>query len=558
MHCSGSKVAQFFHLLVIAGITSSIHAQKPAADVPQSSPVVRVQTTLITIPAVVTDKLGNPVTNLTKEDFVVKENGWPQTIAVFEHVKTTDAPILRTVTPDGSFSNRFNQDEPARLTIIVLDAVSTGITERLEVRKQVTSFIAKNVSVNQPVALLVIVPTGLKVLHDFTTDPKVLVSALQKVSSGKSAQESIAMDEEVLRGRSGPRKSNADSFDQLVARESGNIESAFQAFLLMQKKRLVVNSLEAFHDIAEAFSGIPGRKSLIWISNGLSISLGDAETSSKIGPQLTPYFERTWRALNASNIAVYPLDVSDLVNTGYSHPAFGMSRGRAAPVASVYNMEHFADQTGGRMCYRREDLDSCFKKASHDSEDYYMLGYYPDASREKPGWRKLEVFIPTKQVKIRARSGYYPQTTRPDQDRMIASDLITAMGSPLEFTTFPLDVKLKGVAGIQGEKTKKRVNFTFFVPPSAKFIGDEDNTINVEFAALAKLPDAKPAGEFVRQAAGSLRPEVAADVKLRGIVMDGSIDLPPGEYQVKFVVRDNLTGRLGSVTAPAKVDTGEE
>jgi hypothetical protein len=314
---------------------------------------------------------------------------------------------------------------------------------------------------------------------------------------------------------------------------------------------VVVNTLEAFHDLAEAFAGIPGRKSLIWISNGLSLSLGDYDTARQLGPDLSAYFDRTWRALNGSNIAVYPLDVSDLINPGYPSAALRFG-GFYGPVSHVYGMEQLANATGGRMCYRRDDLSSCFRKASHDSEDYYMLGYYADLSNNKPGWRKIDVFAPTHTVKIRARSGYFPEWARPDQKQMIITDVITAMGSPLEYTTFPIDVRLGSIVPIDGVQGRKRVRFSFIVHPRAKFLS-EDHALNLEFAALAKLPDATPAGQFLRHASGSLKPEVAEDLGTHGIVLDGYIDLLPGQYQIKFVVRDNQTGRLGSLSAPVAV-----
>ena len=80
----------------------------------------------------------------------------------------------------------------------------------------------------------------------------------------------------------------------------------------------------------------------------------------------------------------------------------------------------------------------------------------------------------------------------------------------------------------------------------------ENNHISLGFAALATNSKGQPQGQFSKNMEGDLSPEMSAAVRNKGLSFDGSIELPPGADQsVRFLVRDNLTGKMGSVTVTA-------
>lgn len=569
----------FLAVLVLCCFIPCLRAQNPPP-----TPTLRSEILLVQVPVVVTDKQGHPIDGLTKEDFSVKEDGKAQRIAVFEQVKHRVAPTIKLQVPDGIYTNRVEQQGPARLTIIAIDAVSTAITEQEEARKQILGFISNNISADQPVALIMLGQNKIKVLHDFTTDPRVLVAALKNIASGHSAAASIAQDEAMVQTTASPLNSGlAEMFNQMAAAETDTIQTAFQSFMVGQRRMMVANTLDEFNDIARAFAGVPGRKSLIWITNGESLATGDLDiaasmdpaqtvntstalpnpsrsrsssapvTIGEAGPRTNEYFERTWRLLNASNIAVYPLDISNASNPGFTDPSLRVRSALHRPVNNLDKLEQFADATGGSMCYHTTDLDDCFKRASEDSQDYYMLAYYADPANKKTGWREIRASVARKDVKVRARTGYYQQRRKAGDEKSALSEVFNAIGSPLEYTSLPLEVKLEGVSPVEENARKQRVAFVLFVPPTAGFIAGEDNRMNLAFAAVAKQPDATPVAQFVREAAGALKPQAAADLGIHGFVMPGSVDLEPGEYELKCVVRDNQNGHIGSVSLPIKV-----
>ena len=581
------KAAWLPFLLVCLPAQSSSQAQ---SSPPQST--VRTETVLVQVPVIVTDKQGDPVQDLKKTDFTVKEDGKRQVIAVFEHIKHAAAPSIKLRVPQGVYTNRVEHAQPARLTIIAVDAVGTAITEREEARKQLLDFISRNVSVDQPVALVLIGQNKVKVLHDFTTDPRVLVAALKNIVAGHSAASSIAADNAVVQSVPNPVLNGmSNTFNQMAEAESDTIQTAFQSFMVGQRRVMVQNSLESFNEIARAFAGIPGRKTLIWLTNGASMATGDLDIAASMdrgqtvlgstglpnetlpgrhdspisiadaGARTDEFFQQAWHLLNAANIAVYPLDISDASNPGLTAPDLRVRSALHRPVNNLDKLEQFADETGGSVCFRISDLDDCFKKASEDSQDYYMLAYYADPANKKTAWRRIRVSIARNDVHIRARNGYYPQRLakrkQDKHDKKVAlSQLLGAIGSPLRYTSLPLEVKLDRITPIQGDAHKRRVGFTLFVPPTAGFIAGKDDRMDLAFAAVAKLPDATPVGQFLREVGGALKPEAAADLGIHGFSLAGYVDLAPGQYELKCVVRDNQNGHIGSVAVPLKVEAG--
>src|SRR5262249_9358284 len=126
---------RFLQLLLLSlslAFPLSLLSQQTTGEQPVTT--VKVRTGLVVIPTIVTDKASKPVEDLTKDDFIVKEDGKPQTLAFFEHIRTSPSSAVKPAVPEGVFTNLVRQDQPARLTIIVIDARTTGVTERLEAK----------------------------------------------------------------------------------------------------------------------------------------------------------------------------------------------------------------------------------------------------------------------------------------------------------------------------------------------------------------------------------------------------------------------------------------
>jgi hypothetical protein len=271
--------------------------------------------------------------------------------------------------------------------------------------------------------------------------------------------------------------------------------------------------------------------------------------------------------LNEAQIVLYPVDVKGLqpnlptasddlsTSPGTSGVNNYMRSASWRQLDTQSTFESFAAATGGRAYFNSNDLVRGFRDAVHDSEQYYRVGYYLDRSNTKPGWRKLAVKVKREHVEVRARSGFFVTNATVNPEITHDTDLVAALKSPLDYTGLSLAAHWDDVAASK-EPGKKSVRFIVHVEPDANLIDTGDNNhIALEFVAAATTPT----GEKVDQPVGKkfdLHPtgDSLTTLKQKGISYRGALDLAPGEYNVRIVVRDSVSGRIGSVAAPLKVD----
>jgi len=115
---------------------------------------------------------------------VVLEDGKEQKVATFEEIQTPAGPLRRTSPQPNQFSNVVpGESSPTRLVMIVLDMINTPFEDQAYSKKQLLKYLGDTIDSSQPISLMVITRSGLKVVHDFTTDPQVLIAALKKAST---------------------------------------------------------------------------------------------------------------------------------------------------------------------------------------------------------------------------------------------------------------------------------------------------------------------------------------------------------------------------------------
>jgi hypothetical protein len=272
-------------------------------------------------------------------------------------------------------------------------------------------------------------------------------------------------------------------------------------------------------------------------------------------------YEHTWQLLNDAQIALYPVDVKGLqVSTApgatMGNPGRNYARNMGwRQMDTQSTLQTFASMTGGRAYYNSNDLVKGFRDAVNDSAEYYMLGYYLDRSKPRAGWRKLAVKVKRDHVEVRARSGFFVTKATVDPEDSRASDIASALQSPLDYTSLALVVRWDKVEPSK-EAGKKRLIYGIHVAADAALINDaENNHVVLDFVALAKTLEGKTVDRPVgKQIEAHLSAEKVSAVRHNGIAYSGALDLAPGEYTVRFVVRDDLSGRMGSVAAPLKVE----
>jgi hypothetical protein len=349
-----------------------------------------------------------------------------------------------------------------------------------------------------------------------------------------------------------------------------------------------MHELDALEQIGQSLRGFPGRKSLLWVGGGFPFTLngapvgllmptgGDAiqaggppgskaSGGSKPYPvtppdpfekvkTMLPVYQRIWNILNDANMAIYGIDVRGLTSEGdaasvrFSSPN-EQARQRWLNWDTQDTFRIFADVTGGRAYTNMNDLQKAYRESMDDGAAYYLLGYYVDRKKDKPGWHDLGVKVNRPGAGVRSRRGFVLRTKENDKER--EQELDIAMRSPLDYTGLPLIGRWAGVTK-KGEKSK--VTFTVLIPPGLPLIdASSDNHLNLEFYVRAMGPDGIVVAHAGQEMEGHLTSDTVAKVKEQGIRYESELEVPPGEYAVHFVVRDKLSGRIGTVVANLKV-----
>ena len=522
------------------------------------------ETVVVLVPAVVTDKSGNHIHHLTKKDFKLLENGKQQRINTFEEVTATSSRPAQITNPPGTFSNLpLNGQQPVSITVIALDTINTPFLDQSSGRKQLIKYLADKLNSEQGLGLVVISSKGVKVLGGLNSDPGALVAALKKAGGELSSMETFGVDGKALAaaeaqpseltGGISPGADPGSRLRQFILNADA-VEGQYQ------QQRAVEDTMKAFLAIAFSLSGIPGRKSLVWATGSFPFALDSP--SAVPGGNLSLLYERILQALNDAQVSVYPLDVRGLVGTspmadatysgdlsgpGFADAVAGRSGLQNSTIASLKN---FAEMTGGRAYYNNNDLAAGFKRAADDSSSYYLLGYYADHHDTKPGWRKLQVQVARPDVEVHARTGFLVTNATIDPELTRKADVDFALSSPFDSTGIPVRLEWQPAAP---DGDRKKIAFALHVPAAGVIDEADNNRFDLDFIAQTTKTGTPPANA-AQTVKGAIPDGALAKIKAEGIIYKNALELPPGSYQIRFVVRDNLSGRIGSVSAPLAVN----
>jgi len=290
---TGNSICAIVGLVLISAIAS--------AQTTQPAPQIRVATRLIQVNVIVSDKRGNPVAGLTRDDFVLLDQGEPQKVAFFS--EETDHPSQPPAVPAAPniFSNNSQVRPGASVsaTVILLDSLNTGFLDMGFARERVIKFL-QQVHPEDRIALYAL-SDKLLVLHDFTQDTKALLAALDAYKNKPNVEFSAS-------------DFTFQNFGDVAANDAGNAEKTMGGRPLSDFKTVdrVSVTAAAFQAIANHLAEIPGRKNLVWVSGSFPTNIGTLRRRG--GATKTQVFSSSGaiqdasRALNNGDLAIYPVD----------------------------------------------------------------------------------------------------------------------------------------------------------------------------------------------------------------------------------------------------------
>jgi VWFA-related protein len=589
-----NRCRAFLRLFILA-IPLTGWTQDPQA------PAFKARTDVVLVPVVVRSKQG-PVEGLKPEQFSVLDDGKPQKIVTVELIKT-GAKVQRRVAP-GEFSNELDASGPARLTIIGIDTINTPFLDQTFARRQLLKYVANSLDIGNQVAIFSMYRDGsVRMLHDITSDPALLAAAIKGTTGAlpNSAADSKAAPP-VSRAETEQsiysRNKNALGGDPEVVRAADEAQ-ALQAFQdttagagAYELRRNMEATLESMRQIAEAFSGAPGRKSFIWITGSFPFDItGTAdlvsprasfygfsqdpgryysqnsgalpplpETASVVSDDVLNPLRQEFRILlqqfATGNFVLYPVDARGLMTLNAEAADEHANKllqqlDRERAQVSQSSMATIAKMTGGKSCYNNNDIANCVRDAADDAEQYYLLSYNRDKKNNKQGWRTVSVKVDQPDAEVRARTGYFYGGDAGDKNAR-TREISAAARSSVPFSSVQFSARFTG-SSVEG--AKKAVKYEIYLPPETISAVDQgDNKVELELIAIASNPK-EPKVDTVSETVGkNLPPDAVAAIHKQGLAYSNVLKLSPGEYNVHFIVRNVATNVVGSVIAPLRVE----
>jgi len=536
----------------------------PAPAFPQSAPQsarpappLRASSDLVRIDVEVTDKSGKPIKGLRADQFTVTDDGKPQTISNFsyadienvETASTDDAkPIVVTVdneapsTPAAVAAS--DQLRDRRLLVLFFDLTSMQPDDLIRAHDAADKFVKKQMTKADVVAIVTF-STKLTVLANFTNDRAVLDKAIAQLTATGSSDLANPLYAAAQNGEYDVQEYTGAAFTP--------DETEFNVFNTDQK-------LAAVEGLANVLSDIPGRKAMVEFTGGIT------QTGEENRTQLRAAAD----AANRADVSIYSIDSRGLL----AAPPGGDATTNAATGTSMFtgaSVFHQTDQredsrdtlatlstdTGGKAFFDLGDLSDAFPKIQQDNGGYYLIGYNLGADVKRDGrWRSIHVKVNAPGAHVRYRDGYYAprdfqHLQKEDRDQQLAD----AVNSDNPVVELPVAVET-GMFRLSDQQT--------YIPIAAKISAsaldwaEKHGQRQAEFDFAVDV-HAVPSGQVVAQLRDTtqvkLDPSRFKEINQKNLLYQGGVILAPGNYRLKFVARENESGKIGTFEQNLAVPT---
>ena len=525
-------------------LTAQQVGQNKPADGSQSY-TLSVKSQLVVETVVVKDKQGNFLPGLTASDFTLTEDGVPQTIRFCEHQALKEKATPVAVAAPGTESIKLYKEltrtqlkpEPAenrryqdrRLLALYFDMTAMRPADQLRALSAAQQFVRTQLTTVDLVSILRYQGGSVDILQDFTADRNKLLSILETMVVGEGQGSAETIDD-------------ASSADTGAA--FGQDDSEFNVFNTDRQ-------LSALQTASKMLGGLNEKKSLIYFASGLRLNGVDNQA------QLHATVDAAIRA----GVSFWPIDARGLVAAAPLGDATQGSPGNAgmySGTAALANTNTFqqsqdtlyalAGDTGGKALFDSNDLTRGIVQAQQAIADYYVVGYYTTNPARNGHFRRVKITLAQDATaNLEYRQGYYAEKEfsrfnavdkeRQLEDALMLEDPITELSVAMEIDHFqlnraeyyvPVIVKIPGRELALAKRGGAEHTLIDFVGEIKDVIGGSTVT-NVRDNVNIKLSDA-----------------TAAELARRPIEYDTGFTLLPGKYMIKFLARDDETGRIGT------------
>jgi len=483
---------------------------QPATPAEQTGPApgtytLQVNAQAVVLDVVVTNKKGEIVNNLSKDDFQVYEDKVPQTIRTLDqpqsHLAPANIPISSTAELD-------KLEPAAPVTIIVLDEINTRFEDEAFARYSLKKFLdTQGDTLQQPTMLVAVDLQRFMVLRDYTTSKREILAALDH---------------------------HLTSYPWHLQGGSWKTEQYNAAFASLM-------------EVAEATAGHPGHKSMIWIGRGFP-TIDPATLSTMANDALQTAIKTCTNALRDARVVLYTLDPAGVP----AEPAQPDPDGfyEDDPFGGQVDFNAMSQATGGHAFYGRNDVDQLIAASTRDAAGFYTLSYTPSVTRtDIKAFHNIRVVMKTPGLQAATRMGYYAQPPPPPPDETSSGklstrqifDLTVAGQSMMVYDAVPLAITRIAANPDQFKIGFDAANVAWQETTPGKLTADL--TILVEsFDKKGKLLN-HTAETTTAQVAESSTPNVPVVPKVNLLT---TIPTQPPAARIRFVVRINRNQKLGA------------
>jgi VWFA-related protein len=570
------------------------------AQSPNQKPVAKVSTRLVQVNAVVQDKKGGPVKDLTQDDFVLYDEGKIQKIVTFAKVTDETPQIVNASLPPDVVSNRLANSTksgaarlaalPNSITVILIDYINTTWVDNYYARDALRKFLLQ-IQPGDRVAIYALAD-GLRVLHEFSSDTVSMLAALNRNRDQPSFMSDASNDKDSHVQIDTPFAGDlADSvpWDSLI-------KGLNKYVIAYYKERRIEATLEALTSLAGHLSGVSGRKNVVWLSSSFPLVVGQnpQETFSTpqgsynstgsmyktpTGPDTNSIYsqlfrtfgeemQRTLRILNDAGIAIYPVDVRGLIGFCRWNPSMcpesPSSNGLSAADASAHQdildswqtMNTLAKYTGGLAFRNSNDVSGAIRKAVADTSVTYMLGYIPSDENWDGKYHKIRLKTKRSGLEARYRQGYYAAPELASDNAVRGKILNAAANAPLLCTGLGI------LAKIAAMPTAARPQATIEVILDARELmltsNDKgEHETNLDLVAIVFDAEHRSLNQSTRGLHFSIKPAQLNPSNNQELKVSIDVDTPAKSDHVRLVFRDIESGTIGSIDVPLKNEEAE-
>jgi VWFA-related protein len=528
-------------------------AQNPPAQQPTNQDAaVRINTQLVQVDVVVTDKKGKHIEDLTEADFELLVDGKKQSLSHFTHIslppvkrelaskKKPDTPVA----PESMPTRQIAPSEVRRTLAFIVDDLGLSFTSTERVRETLRKFVAEQMQEGDLIAIIR-TGNGLGMLEQFTSDKRLLYSAIERLTFNPLSRNMT------------PTFGMTNSDESTLTEDEAAQQAAAQADAdEFYESNFTSGTMGAINFVVRGLRDLPGRKSVILLSDGFRIYSKNTNdnTTELILQQLRNLTEQA----NRSSVVVYAMDAKGLqalfpgADTGGRMTESTLTDAATQAQETLDGPSFLALQTGGFVVTNTNDLNIGIQEAIYDQQSYYLLGFDPEDKTFDRRYHKIKVTVNRPGLRVRTRSGFFgindAETTRV-VPKTRGEQLLGSILAP--FGKHELSLRMTPVFFNSG-KAGPFVRALFHIDCSKLQFKDAPNgqkQLSLELAAFAFDEEGATADVTAHRINLSFDEKQYQQVLAIGLAYRRDFQLKKaGAYQFRAVLRDDASGQTGTAS----------